>query len=86
LTAIATQNHSLTSDILTLKVNINMRCSKKYALRIVVEILFEVRKKIGTKSLAEGNAQIILIKILLILLKAKKHKKTETSKIIKKCF
>jgi hypothetical protein len=33
-----------------------------------VEILFEERKKIETESLAEGNAQIILIKILLLLL------------------
>jgi hypothetical protein len=74
LTAIAAQNHTLTSDILTLKVNINMHCSKKYALRIVVEILFEERKKIGTQSLAEGNAQIILIIILPILLKAKVYK------------
>jgi hypothetical protein len=31
---------------------------EKIALRIVVEILFEERKKIATESLAEGNAQI----------------------------
>jgi hypothetical protein len=35
-----------------------------------VEILFEARKKIATKSLAEGNAQIILT----ILLNAKVSK------------
>jgi hypothetical protein len=59
---------------------------EKFALRIVVEILFEARKKIETESLAEGNAltliislavgnaQIIPIKILKILLKAKVSK------------
>ncbi len=40
----------------------------KTCVRIEVEILFEERKKIETESLAEGNAQIILIKILLLLL------------------
>ena len=33
-----------------------------FALRIEVEILFEERKNIATQSLAEGNAQIIIVK------------------------
>jgi hypothetical protein len=72
------QGNAQIIHIIILKILLKANYSKPYAalnfaLRIVVEILFEERKKIEAESLAEGNAQS-LNKFLLILLKAKVSK------------